>query len=64
MMVVMVVLTDVELRQLDVLVRRRAGRGSSTACSSAAAFGIGCSSSAKEFARNTSLGAGLGVGAA
>ena len=27
MMVVMVVLTDVELRQLDVLVRRRAGSG-------------------------------------
>ena len=40
------------------------GADSSMACSSAAAFGMGSSRSAKEFARKTSFGAGAGVGAA
>jgi hypothetical protein len=38
-----------------------AGADSSTACNNAEAFGIGSSRSAKEFARNISLGAGAGV---
>ena len=65
MMVVMVMMAqaDDELRQLDIRVTEPEPI-SSTACSSDAAFGIGSSRSAKEFARSTSLGAGLGVGAA